>query len=600
MPFARSARPLAHPLTRIVVALITLVIVGSLGPASATGTEHQTPATPASPTEPTRDGALPEPSSPGPGGSPAPRPDSSPPPSQRPEPDWPTITAAAGDTIVSYRSSGYRYQVVARGAGTGFETVGFDDTTWATGTAAFGSGGSCSLQGTVATTWPANTDILVRRRVSLPAGTTALSVSVAIDNDIQVYWNGTLVGSSVHENCPALDRFTYPVSDSLLVAGDNILAVRGIDRGDQSLLDITVRASLPLAIPASRFAGPGASPHQNDPTGRQAEPVNTNSGNYTTTITDLTLPGRGLAFAFSRTYNSIRAGDSGPLGPGWSHSYGVALRPAPDGTVTFLSEDGSSIPFAPDGTGGFGADAGVLSTLASVAGGGYRLTRRDGVRYTFDASGQVTSLADRNANTLAFSYTGTDLTTITDTVGRTITLQVDPGGRITSVSDPGGRSVQFAYDAVGRLASVTDVRGGATLYGYDAANRLATITDQNGNVVVTNTYDATGRVVRQLDARGFLTTFAYDAAGGATTMTDARGGTWVDSYAGPTLVARADSLGNTTRFGYDSAYNRTTVTSSRGFTTTMSYDARGNLLTRQPLLHSRISRRGRTTRSTSR
>lgn len=411
--------------------------------------------------------------------------------------------AAVGDSIVGYRATGYRYLPnVARDAGAGFEAFGFDDSGWAPATAAFGSGGACPLQASVATPWAADTDILVRRHVQLPAGSTGVSVGIAVDNDVKVYWNGNLVGSGTHEFCPELDSFVFPVGDGLLRAGDNVLAVRGIDRGDQTLLDITVRGTLPPNVNPDRYLGQGANPHQNDPTGTLQDPVNTYSGNYTHAMTDLALPGRGLAIAVTRTYNSVRSAIDGPLGPGWSHPYGAALRLDPDGTVTFISEDGSAIPFRPDGAGGYAGDPGVLSRLAPVTGGGFTLTRRDGLRYAFDAAGRLTSETDRNGNTLAFTYTGIDLTAITNSAGRTLTLTVDAAHRITALGDPLGRSVTYRYDAGGRLASVTDVRAGITAYTYDAAGRLASITDQNSHVVAANTYDAQGRVASRSTPAG--------------------------------------------------------------------------------------------------
>lgn len=501
-------------------------------------------------------------------------------PSSSAPPNAPVAAAVAGDTVVGYQAAGYRYQVVSSGAGSGFEAVGFDDSAWGTGAAAFGSGGGCSLQSTVATSWAPNTDVLVRRHIALPSGTTGLSIGIAIDNDVRVYWNGVPVGSNNHDFCPSLDSFVYPVANDQLVPGDNVLAVRGIDRGDQSLLDITVRATLPPSVDPLRYLGQGANPHQNNPTGTQAEPVNTYSGNYTNAVTDLALPGRGLPFTFARIYNSLGSGTDGPLGPGWSQPYGALIRPNPDGSVTFVAEDGSSIPYRSDGAGGFVGDASVLSTLAPVAGSGYTLTRRDQIRYGFDATGRLTSESDRNGNSLTFVYTGSDLTSITDTVGRAITLTVNAAHHITSLADPTGRTVTYGYDGSARLVSVTDVRGGITTYGYDAGGRLATITDQSQHALVTNTYDGSGRVIEQVDARGFHSTFAYDAVAGTTTMTDARGGAWVDTYVGPTLVARRDPLGNTTHFAYDGAFNPTSLTDARNNATTMTYDARGNLLTR--------------------
>ena len=328
----------------------------------------------------------------------------------------------------------------------------------------------------------------------------------------------------------------------------------------------------------SRFAGAGPNPHQRNPTGAIAEPVNTWSGNYTSEVTDLTLPGRGLPFAFTRQYNSLGTTD-GPLGPGWTDSYAASLTPNADGSVTFRTESGSQLPYQPDGSGGFVSPAGAFSVLAQVS-GGYTVTRKDGLVYSFDAAGKLTSEVDRNGNALSFAYANGDLSAITDTVGRVLGLTYDATHHLETIADPTGRAVTYAYDGTGHLATVTDVRGGLTTYGYDASGRLATITDQNGHVLVTNTYDSSGRVIDQADARGNHTTFTWDSVAQTCTVIDPRGGTTVDTYSGPMLMSRRDALGDVTTFGYDAVYDRTSISDARSNTTAMTYDGRGNLLTR--------------------
>lgn len=77
-----------------------------------------------------------------------------------------------------------------------------------------------------------------------------------------------------------------------------------------------------------------------------ADPVDTESGNYSETISDLVVAGRGFPLAFARTYNSLAAGDDGPLGFGWAHSYGASLAVAPDAsTVTVRQENGAEVGF---------------------------------------------------------------------------------------------------------------------------------------------------------------------------------------------------------------------------------------------------------------
>ena len=45
-------------------------------------------------------------------------------------------------------------------------------------------------------------------------------------------------------------------------------------------------------------------------------------------------------------------------------------------------------------------------------------------------------MVDKNSNTLTVTYTGNNLTQITDTVGRNIALTYDGNNRITQITDP--------------------------------------------------------------------------------------------------------------------------------------------------------------------
>ncbi len=342
---------------------------------------------------------------------------------------------------------------------------------------------------------------------------------------------------------------------------------------------ITLTPSGPAAPGAAESFGTGSGAFGPSWVARHAEPVNTASGNYDTQVTDLSMPGRGISLAFTRTYNSLDP-TVGPLGPGWSFSYGAHLAFDAAGNATFFADDGAQYVFAANGSGGFVTPPGSTARLAPET-GGYVLTRQDQLAYHFSPGGALLSEADRNGNTITLAHdTSGQLTTITDTVGRVVTLAWT-NGRLTGLSDPIGRTVAYGYTSARQLASVTDVRGGTTSYTYDAAGRLATITDQNGHPLVTNTYDpTTGRVVTQQDALGDTTSFAWNAATTTSTMTDARGGVWTDMYANGLLTSSSDPLGDTTSYTYDPGLNTTSVTDPDGHTTTMTYDASGNLLTR--------------------
>src|SRR5207244_3071125 len=53
-------------------------------------------------------------------------------------------------------------------------------------------------------------------------------------------------------------------------------------------------------------------------------------------------------------------------------------------------------------------------------------------------------------------YTGQDLTTITDTVGRQVALTYDSAHHLVRLQEPDGRRIVYSYDSAGHLVSVRD------------------------------------------------------------------------------------------------------------------------------------------------
>ncbi len=145
-------------------------------------------------------------------------------------------------TAVSSMDSGYTYQVVGHGDGAGFEAVGFDDSGWAVGAGGFGTlDGPCwwNSSSYVQTAWPADTDILVRKTIELPAGAHNLRVLGNIDNNATVYLNGVQIGYVESGYCWQ-NMIDFTASDELLVAGTNVLAIRGYGDALYSYLDVQV------------------------------------------------------------------------------------------------------------------------------------------------------------------------------------------------------------------------------------------------------------------------------------------------------------------------------------------------------------------------
>jgi YD repeat-containing protein len=290
--------------------------------------------------------------------------------------------------------------------------------------------------------------------------------------------------------------------------------------GDLDFQDMVVNVHLsptpPIAQSTGTCAGEGI--HAASGSACLRDPVNTLSGAFTTTVTDLRLPGIGVAFRWTRSYTSLDE-TVGRLGPGWVDSYGAALSIGGDGDVSLRGEDGQVVEYASQGDGSFVGARGSRSILRAVA-GGYELTRTDQVVYRFDSSGRLLSMRDRNDQGVTLSYSGSELQTIADSVGRQIALSYE-SGLLDRVTLPDGRYVEYGYLS-GRLHTVRDARGFTTIYSYDSGGQLERIVDQNDHQVVRNVYDpGTGRILEQYDAFEHRSTFAWDPTTQTATMTDA-------------------------------------------------------------------------------
>lgn len=335
--------------------------------------------------------------------------------------------------------------------------------------------------------------------------------------------------------------------------------------------------SASIAVPAPQTYGIGAGEHARNPTGTQADPVNSATGAMSSEVVDASMPGVGIPFEFARAYTSADT-STGPLGPGWTHSYNLTAPKDPNGDVLFRGEQGEQLRFykQPDST--YRSDPGVLSVLKQQVSGLLTLVRVDQVGYDFDSSGKLTRIFDRNGNALSLSYDSQSrLQNVTDTVGRQVSIAYNASSLMSQVTLPDGRFVSYTYTG-GRLTSVTDLRGGTTSYTYDAGGRLNKETDPNGHVDVETAYGPDGRVVEQKDAFGGLSTFTWDPVTQTSTMHDARGNDWKDVNFSNVLYKRIDPLGNTTTIGYDANLGMETVTDPRGNTSKSTYDSRGNLI----------------------
>ena len=175
--------------------------------------------------------------------------------------DTPCGVDALSTDLLPYQAPGYRYQVIGSGVPppAGWEQPAYDDSAWSVGAAGFGSGGFCD--NIVQTAWSLNSDLLVRRVVSVPAGAVNLRVWIGIDNDIlEVFFNGTSLGGNiVHEFCAELDNFSFAVPQALVQTGPNAVAYYLRDRGGVSFFDTRLSACVSLP-PGCSFTCPRTRP----------------------------------------------------------------------------------------------------------------------------------------------------------------------------------------------------------------------------------------------------------------------------------------------------------------------------------------------------
>ena len=464
---------------------------------------------------------------------------------------------------------------------------------------------------------------------------------------------GTIFGVAGRPWAESVPNPPYPASpaESGKFWSVNALAVDGRDRlyvsdaNDHTLLTLPPHAeprstvSWILHERIGSFEGErtgNGNPSENTcDQGCVGDPINTATGEYSETKTDLALSGRGPALAFERTYSSALATTSGPLGYGWTGSYLMSLEAGGSGgMVTIHQENGSTIAFEPNGSGGYLGPSAYLATLAHNEDGSWTLTRRQRDRFVFDSRGLLSRELDLNGETTTLSYEAGRLTTITDPSGRTFRLEYDEGGRIAQLSDSAGRTVRYGYTS-GDLTSVVDARGQTWRYAYDEQHRLTRRIDPNEHLDVANAYDSADRVTSQTDADEHVTRFAYEpgmtqitspaghvrrdwyASGqmiqreegvgtaeagtwryeydasthGTTSVTDPLGHVWRATYdAAGRRTSTTDPLSHTTRATYDSLGDMLTFVDAKSVTTTFTYDERGNLLTRSTPLTGTESR----------
>jgi len=365
------------------------------------------------------------------------------------------------------------------------------------------------------------------------------------------------------------------------------------------------------------------------------DPYGGTIGNFVYSTTDQRVNTPGPRLELTRTYNSNDT-HVGAFGAGWHFTYEMSWEPGANGSVVVHYPDGRCEVYQKQADGSLAPPPGYTSTLKPDGLGGYVLTQKDRVAYTFAPDGTLQSIADSNGRNLVLSYdTAGHLARVTDTAsgrylafgwtassitsvatnpvsgqgsltwryyysGSVVTSACDPrnnlstgfcskytytGGVLTSVTKPAGNfDIKVTYGFDGKMNSKTDGSGNTTLYEYPTPTVVRTI-NPLGNATVTE-YDGLYRVARQVDAAGNAKSYVYDANGFRTEVIDANGNLARMTYDGTgNLTSKTDGEGNTTYLTYD-AFGQVTVSrdprsasaTDNTYATTYTYDSAGNRL----------------------
>nr|MBV6628515.1 RHS repeat protein [Oceanococcus sp. HetDA_MAG_MS8] len=222
--------------------------------------------------------------------------------------------------------------------------------------------------------------------------------------------------------------------------------------------------------------------------------------------------------------------------------------------------------------------------------GEFVLTLRDGMQYRFAASdgSKLTTMIDRNGNTVTIERDRGRMLAVRAAHGREITFTHTAAGLISTATDQSGREVRYSYDADGRLEAVDFPDGTGESYRYDDLDRMVQVIDRRGNPAVQNTFDVDGRLSRQVRADNAITRMDYEEAGSGAVASrqtlNARGITTRHRYnTAGYPVARTEALGTPVErtILYERAARServTAMTDALGRRTTYAYDTAGNLI----------------------
>jgi hypothetical protein len=260
------------------------------------------------------------------------------------------------------------------------------------------------------------------------------------------------------------------------------------------------------------------------------EPIDIGSGNMFDTVTDYTTAGQN-PLALIRYYNSMAVPDTSAvsMGANWRTNYDRYLHIFSTSAVAAERADGQTVGFYLAGSGIWMPDSDVDLKLTN-SGSTWTLTDQNDTKEIYTAAsgkGTLNSITQRNGYTQALTYSGSQISFVSDSYGRKLGFSYT-GSLLTSITTPDTATLTYGYVAFSStnlLTSVTYNTSPATSQTYLYENvsypfTLTGITDENGARYATWAYDGSGRAISsQLAGAVNFTSVSYDDTTGNRTVT---------------------------------------------------------------------------------
>ncbi|MBK7002674.1 MAG: RHS repeat protein [Rhodoferax sp.] len=322
------------------------------------------------------------------------------------------------------------------------------------------------------------------------------------------------------------------------------------------------------------------------------------NGNVHLEATDLAVPGKGVSFALTRSYNSYHSdleagrGSVSSAAP-WRFNWDLKLGYVTGDTkkLWVQREDGAGENFFKDSDGvWYPIDQGNFNTLKgdTPVAGQTTLMTREGLKYIFqnpDLGGLLIGIVDHDGNGLAITRDASKrVSVVTDASGRAYSFSyyTDSYGLLRRVTDFANRYVEYTWEtgASGvRLKTVRDVRGGITTYNYTPYSSSLGQGAPPAQYLLTSIMEPVGTLAATPYA-ALTYTYTDKVYGnwGASSVKDAEGKTWSFVYCVKLTSASACSSGATQIDPTGATGFEVTTTPPQGAVTLARFDTAGRLI----------------------